>query len=280
MRKIGLHITDCGLDTASGRGGDTRTRIESLYHHLGVTPLLNRETSAIGVAFTAATTAESVLRLTGQPHQVIAFNRAPRTQYAGKEQAGGGRLLHLGGRDGTEYIGYGEEVLNWLHYFQGEVESTVSVDRWPQQQIEDTTSGTQFRSLEHLVPIHADLLADPTAVVGEHSTCFRPDTVEITDNEAVVLPSDEFGNGRLLLRQRTFSDALAATTVSVEGFTDHVTVAASLTEAEGLSLWPSSNRLPNSELIVANLGRKWETDHEGNDVQVSQLGPEQRIKLA
>jgi hypothetical protein len=88
-----------------------------------------------------------------------------------------------------------------------------------------------------------------------------PDIFAQKNELVVVAPSDEYHNGRLIVRKEVADKILAHKSVKIPGITDaKLCVHTSLTQVvpNQLSLWISSNHFPNHELCVLNIGTRWE----------------------
>ncbi|HEY5713872.1 MAG TPA: hypothetical protein VIT68_00810 [Candidatus Gracilibacteria bacterium] len=278
-----LHFTDCGKSTENGRGTDTQARIEALYDGWDINGKVYRETTPIGIAFAAATSAEVAKRLGRSQHpRLHAVNCASRTGHQGKTNAEGGPCLAYRSGEGVDYVGYGEDVFRWLRYFSQSVQDcrARTLQERPVVELQSSTkldianyrNGTQFRSLEHLVPTHAlwllqreipDRIFETLNGTSDGFTFerFREplNQQKAHKTRTIVLPSDEFGNGRVILPDNVYAKALREGEIIIPQVSDDpIPVNESLTsESEGLNLWRSSNRLPNDHLVVANVGYAW-----------------------
>ena len=187
-------------------------------------------------------------------------------------------------------MGYGKEALEWLAYFSERglavlEDSVLTLDAVKNEDLDilDTTSGTQFRSLEHGTPIHAFLLTNPeianqvfgvrgktAKIAGFDIGTYQNQGVEITtagDRSGLVIPPDEFNNGRIIILESLYREALDRGEIYVPEISSDrpIPVGTDINDksAEDLALWPSSNRVPNSDLVVANFTYPWKDGEEG-----------------
>lgn len=158
------HITDVGSST--GNGCDSTRRIQQQYNQLGLTAqITSAGHSPLHVAFTACTTLSSqasdnvnkllqTLQKKVNNHQPVALNCAPRNNSKqhinGKEDY----IYRIQFKGQGVFLIYGPEVLQWVLEFHDKNEATVEKIIAINDLIPDTSSGSQFRSAEHLPIAH------------------------------------------------------------------------------------------------------------------------------
>lgn len=272
MKRL-IHITDVGAP--SGNGIDSTQRIESQYKALGFSAdIVTAGHSPLAVAFTACTTLSAqarentrrLLERLGQeppPLPPVALNCAPRNSTQsnanGKED-----YIYRVRSDYTNVetlLLYGPEVLQWVLAFRGRVGVTVEKILAIPGIIPDTSTGSQFRSAEHLPIAHVLETMELLDKYSEREGVRLDDIQDLSpkNNEVVCLPPDEFGNGRLLVLADRLAEILKRSSIGLDGLYDDLAVRRSLTEVDPgeLSMWPSSNHFPNPKLAVANIGTRW-----------------------
>ena len=271
MTKILTHITDVGA--AAGNGIDSSLRIEQQYATLGQQArVISAGHSPLHVAFAAMTRlapaagkrAEQVAAMLGQAAlaQVpLALNSAPRNSETSRPDGQENYIYRLTGESIPTMLVYGQQVVAWVKSFAAGpimAERVTSIS----DIIPDTSRGSQFRSAEHLpiahtLEVHEKLTQmatlEPATIHDLSEGVLAPGTV-------TVAPSDEYGNGRLVVTREMAEDILARDTIQLPELTDHViTIRASLTEVVPgeLSVWISSNYVPNPDIVVLNFGTRW-----------------------
>ncbi|HIQ56522.1 TPA: hypothetical protein EYG96_00575, partial [Candidatus Gracilibacteria bacterium] len=160
----------------------------------------------------------------------------------------------------ADYIVYGLQVVEFVKVFHkiDFIKRVVSVN----EIIEDTSKGSQFRSAEHLPLVHI-LLA--MGELEEHAVLKEINIKTIADRypleqSAIIAPSDEYNNGRLIVEKSTLEKIIKAGKCTIPEITNKELIAcSSLTNVEPgeLSIWPSSNYFPDKNLAVLNIGTRW-----------------------
>jgi hypothetical protein len=271
MTKILTHITDVGA--AAGNGIDSTLRIEQQYATLGQQArVISAGHSPLHVAFAAMARlapaagkrAEQVATLLGQtalPQIPLALNSAPRNSEKSQPDGQENYIYRLAGASIPTMLVYGQQVVAWVNAFAAEpitAERVTSIGNI----IPDTSRGSQFRSAEHL-PIAHTLEAHGKL---EEMATLEPATIHdlsegvLEPGTVTVAPSDEYGNGRLVVAREMADEILAKDTIRLSELTDQAIVTRpSLTEVVPgeLSVWPSSNYMPNPDIVVLNLGTRW-----------------------
>lgn len=263
------HITDVGAP--AGNGVDSTLRIEGQYMAMGqMARVISAGFSPLHVVFAAsailspqATEVAEAIResLGGESASVLpmALNSAPRNASVSQPDGKEGVIYRLKFASGATYLVYGSQVVGWMLDFCGRgatVEQVLSVG----DLIPDTSKGSQFRSAEHLPVVHTLEAAGRLDAMA---------TIEPLDIESfathltgvVVAPSDEYGNGRLIMTKAVAEEILAAVEIKLPELTaESIIVRTSLTEVVPgeLSVWPSSNHVPNHDVVVLNLGTRWQ----------------------
>jgi hypothetical protein len=289
------HITDVG--SASGDGVDSSLRIQKQYQRLGVQPqVISAGHSPLHVAFAACTDVEAsarnraaqileFLEHTTSTPAPVALNSAPRNAATTKDNGQEDHIFRVRSENPGEetLLIYGPEVLQWVLTFRDRAAATVdriiSIGEW----IPDTSNGTQFRSAAHLPIAH---VLEAHGRLDQVAKTEPIDIESITDrtpgpNEAVILPSDEYGNGRLLLARQLWQDLRGRDQILIPGLTEGpIHVHQSLTQVKPgeLSAWQSSNNFAAGvELSVVNIGTRWATGTtRTTDASVIQLGTKLR----
>jgi hypothetical protein len=268
MQSYLYHITDVGA--ADGPGVDSTLRIEQQYANMGVNSrVISAGHSPLHVAFAACArlapaAAVNASQFSSQPlpQLPMALNSAPRnsaeSHTAGQEK----NIFRITGANVPTMVVYGLEVVRWVVEFYGreglQVQKVLSIG----DVIPDTSSGSQFRSAEHLPIAHVlemrgELLSN---AVIEDLSLSELDSAMDSSNSAWVAPNDEYQNSRLIVLQTVFDHVLAKDTIQVQGLVDApIKVQQSLTEVVPgqLSIWPSSNYFPNPNIRVLNVGTRW-----------------------
>ncbi len=278
MTRLSLeHITDVGASAKNGV--DSSRRIELQYRSLGVEPkIVTAGNSPLEIAFVSETTLSENARISaGKVGELlgmslnevapIALNCAPRNAKKAKLEAREDFIYRVRctAVESPTLLLYGPKVLRWVLALRGrenvQVERIISLGGI----ILDTSKGTQFRSAEHLPLVH---IVEAYGKLDENSIREEVDLATIPDyfpqdGDLVVLPSDEYKNGRFLLNKKTFDDLFASPKVIIRDFAHmglgELQVAHSLTEVTPgrLAVWPSSNHFLNDDLRVMNIGTRW-----------------------
>ncbi len=269
-----IHITDVGAP--AGNGADSTERIRKQYARLGISShIITAGHSPLHVAFTACTDVslearKNVAKVLGslgirEPALLpTALNSAPRN--ATESQANGQedyiyRVKSDNKTDETLLI-YGPEVLRWVVAFRGRKGLTVEKILKIFDVIPDTSNGSQFRSAEHLPIAH---FLEAKGKLNERSERQPVELDEISDispskDNIVVVPPDEYGNGRILVKWDTFGEILTRPSIRIPRISEQIlAVRKSLTEVipNELSVWPSSNHFTGETLKVLNIGTRW-----------------------
>lgn len=268
------HITDVGSPAHDGT--DSSERIRRQYLRLGVEPrVVSAGQSPLHVAFTACTDVSSqarenvkkVLELFGISKSALlptALNSAPRN--ATESQADGQEdyiyRVSFGNKIDETFLIYGPEVLRWVLTFRGRVGAVVEKITGIHDLIPNTSNGSQFRSAEHLPLVHFLEVQGKLNEVSERQPVELNEIPDISPDEdnIVVIPPDEYGNGRILVRRDTFNEVLGKDSIKIPGISSRsIAVKKSLTEVvpDTLSVWPSSNHFTDETLGVLNIGTRW-----------------------
>ncbi len=275
------HITDVGAP--SHEGCDSTKRIKDQYQRLNFeAQVITAGKSPLEIAFLACTQAHpqakinarkalAKLGLTPQPLAPVALNSAPRNSdqiLANGKEDHIFRVTAENEEDAETLLIYGPEVLKWILAFRGK--TGVAIERIIEipDIIADTSIDSQFRSCEHLPIVHA---FQARGKLDENSRRENIDVDSIPDfslgeNEVLVLSPDEYSNGRVLVQQNLFDEIFSHEEVKIPAISDNTAlqVRRSLTEvtpfgvSKALSVWPSSNHLPQTHLNVLNIGTRWE----------------------
>ncbi len=271
------HITDVGA--SSGNGIDSTLRIIDQYQRAGISfpEIISAGQSPFHVAFAAITTvspkardsADRVRQLLAQNDYStvpVALNSAPRNEGQQLADSQESHIFRLRSGNKVELI-YGPQVVAWIQLFRGKIDAlevieSVGIDS-VNDLIENTSNGSQFRSAEHLPLVHA---LQAAGRLDERASTREVDPSEIQEafadqfNRVVIVPPDEYDNGRVVANRGTIQRILDSQTVWIPGITDHeLDVRDSLTKVHSgrLSIWPSSNHFPNEDLGVLNVGTRW-----------------------
>ena len=273
------HVTDVGAP--HWNGSDSTLRILKQYWNLWVdATVISAWKSPLHVAFTWCTVvhpdaqerAERVYKLIS-PHTdiprwaPIALNCAPRNAQTQLNGAQENSIFRLRSEDSQSFLIYGPEVLSWCIDFIGrnkvKIQKILSLHNgnW-ESIISDTSKWSQFRSAEHLPLVH---ILEATWKLDQYSRREEVDMPSILSPLSnfqwtwIVLPHDEFLNGRILMSKESFAGLSWNVTLSTGGIEMSCQHVNSLTEIEPwkLAIWQSSNAFPNSELVAANIGTRW-----------------------
>lgn len=264
------HFTDVGLP--SGNGVDSTTRIEKQYQRLGVNAkVVNAGNSPFHIAFAACTDLSPAARkraaqlletlaMAKVSQMPVALNSAPRNSDKEHENGKEDHIYRLKpvNTEETTFLLYGPEVLKWtLAFVDSEkyiVEKILSIT----DLIPDTSSGSQFRSGEHLPIVH---FLEAKGLLDDHSVreaVIKPDLFVF--DQLLVAPPDEYGNGRLITTHQKIAEILEMKELSIPEISANAFVIQnSLTKVTPgeLSIWPSSNHFLNENLGVLNIGTRW-----------------------
>jgi len=283
MKKIDTltHITDVG--SPIGNGTDSTERIIKQYQRLGIPNprVISAGHSPLHVAFTACTDVSPGTRNTTKnllyklhakvPNPLpIALNSAPRNSGSEFSDSRGDNLYRVNcpsKPDLETLLIYGDEVLRWVLFFRGLVESRIEQVDSINGITNHPSTGSQFRSAEYLPIAHfleAIKQLDQYAAIYDISEQLRsrffPNFPELRNGEAVVAPPDEYGNGRLIIKSEQIKEISGRERVKIKEITDEfLDVKKSLTEVVPgkLSVWPSSNHFPSKDIGVLNIGTRW-----------------------
>ena len=281
MRTL-THITDVGAP--AHEGSDSTERIHKQYARLGVEVprVVSAGHSPLHVAFTACTdsaaqakdNAAAALALIGLESPAplpVALNSAPRNSEHTLPDSKEDHIFRVAYEGGERFLIYGPEVLKWVLTFRGQVAATVERIVSIGDIITDTSRGSQFRSCEHLPIAH---VLDAHGKLDDYSLRELIDEVDVMtppEGQLVVLPPDEYGNGRLLAERPLFDEILRQDLLRVAELDSPLVVRPSLTDvvpfsrSRHLSVWPSSNHFPGEKFGVLNVGTRWEAGHTKND---------------
>ncbi len=263
------HITDVGAGSAEGI--DSTIRIEKQYAALGHSVrVVSAGHSPLHVAFAACSELSSLARETAEkarmiagmpalPRIPIALNSAPRNSSVSHPDGQEKYMHRVSFGDGQVFLVYGHQVVAWLLVFMGQeakIEKIISIAGL----IPDTSRGSQFRSGEHLPVVHALEAAGKLGAVAECEEVSADDYITSFGLGVTVAPSDEYGNGRLLVSEEVADNILREEVVRLPDLFDgSLAVRSSLTEVVPgeLAIWPSSNFFPNTDAVVLNIGTRW-----------------------
>ncbi len=268
------HITDVG--SSAHDGVDSSERIRKQYLRLGVEPrVVTAGQSPLHVAFTACTDVSlkarenvqkvlDLLQISKSALLPTALNSAPRN--VAKSQANGQEdyiyRVSSGNKIDETFLIYGPEVLRWVLVFRGRAGVVVEKITEIHGVIPNTSNGSQFRSAEHLPLVHFLEVHGKLCEMSERQPVELNAIPDISpdDGSVVVVPPDEYGNGRIVARIGTFSEVLERNRIEIAGISPRsIAVKKSLTEVVPgvLSIWPSSNHFPDETLGVLNIGTRW-----------------------
>jgi hypothetical protein len=272
-----FHITDVGAPSG-GSGVDSSLRIVKQYQRLGASvKVVSAGHSPLHVAFTACTDLSQPAReRVGALLEKIGFDRptlppmalncAPRNSVKTFNNGQEKSIFRVTRNGAASYLIYGPEVLRWVLVFNGQdgvkVEEIGAIPGF----IEDTSTGSQFRSGEHLPIVH---FLESQGLLAEYSQREEikldqiPAIFENHHNTIVIAPSDEFGNGRVILSTSLMEKIFTKKSILIPEVSDQkLDVQSSLTTVVPgkLSIWPSSNHFPNPDIGVVNLGTRWKPD--------------------
>lgn len=266
-----IHITDVGAP--SGDGIDSILRIEKQYRRLGVLNprVISAGQSPLHVAFAATTDlAPQALDNAAKTRKLLsldqprilptALNSAPRnseTQISGAKED---YIYRVRSGENIELI-YGPEVVKWINYFRGQIDN-LEVIKSIGDFIPNTSSGSQFRSVEYMPIAH---VLEAAGILENHSTrdSIDPETIEpfsLGNKNVLIVPPDEYGNGRLVTENNLWEAIMSQNEVSIPGLTQlAIKIRQSLTNVVPgqISIWPSSNHFPNQKIKVLNIGTRW-----------------------
>ncbi len=267
------HITDVGA--GQFEGVDSTYRIRQQYQNVNVKNpfVLSAGHSPLHVAFAGTTclaekskknanwVLNKIWNIEQKKRLPIALNSAPRNSDKKSEDGKEDSIFWVKVKGHyADYVVYGLQVVEFIKVFHNIdfIKRVVSVN----EIIADTSKGSQFRSAEHLPLVHI-LLA--MGELEEHAVLEEISIDDIFDrypvnNNAIVAPSDEYNNGRLIVEQSTLKALLASGKCTIPEISDkELVVCSSLTTVEPgeLSVWPSSNHFPDENLAVLNIGTRW-----------------------
>ncbi|MDD2907462.1 MAG: hypothetical protein PHH98_02365 [Candidatus Gracilibacteria bacterium] len=268
------HITDVGA--TQGCGSDSLLRIQKQYEYLNMnTQVIPAGHSPLHVAFTACSeldikahnNAKKVMEIFKKnPGEIksYALNSAPRNEKKSQENGKENHIFRLTSSFGRVFLIYGLDVLSWVCEFEGKENVTIQKLLSLGDIIPDTSSGSQFRSAEHLPIVHflesrGDILSH--VQYEDMSVSDLESMMKVTqDLNFIIAPPDEFGNGRIILSKKVLDEILTHKKVKLGGDIDKTCVvqkSLTLVEPGELSIWPSSNHFHNSQIVVANVGTRW-----------------------
>ena len=267
------HITDVGA--GQFEGVDSTYRIRQQYQNVNVKNpfVLPAGHSPLHVAFAGTTCLaekskknanwilEKIWNIKQKKRLPIALNSAPRNSDKKSDDGKEDSIFWVKVKGHyADYVVYGLQVVEFIKVFHNIdfIKRVVSVN----EIIEDTSKGSQFRSAEHLPLVHI-LLA--MGELEEHAVLEEINVKTILDRypleeSAIIAPSDEYNNGRLIVEKSTLEKIIKAGKCTIPGVTDvELTTCSSLTNVEPgeLSIWPSSNHFPDENLAVLNIGTRW-----------------------
>lgn len=272
-----IHITDVG--STQGNGADSLLRIKKQYIRLGVdATVVPAGHSPLHVAFAGVTDlseqaqslASDIYRTlhtsikTSSQAMVVALNCAPRNAKNETAAAQESHIFRIKTTTQT-FVLYGPALFEWVLQLLDPAhiigcDLIMSIPPY----IADTSRGSQFRSAEFLPVAHVLEEQGKLTAIAQCEPITLPDIqsqLNTLKTNTVILPPDEYGNSRLLFHAQSWqSIQSAAETVFLESLYDEpITVCKSLTEVvpNTISIWPSSNSLPNPDIIVLNLGTRW-----------------------
>lgn len=267
-------ITDVGAP--NNNGVDSVLRIEKQYNLLSIKNprIISAGHSPLHIAFAASTELSNEAR--GRAAQVltklnlknnsdilpVALNCAPRNSRQIFQNSQEDHIYRVKFTNDQTFVLYGRELLRWLLLFQNDAEAQVEKIISIADIIPDTSSGSQFRSAEHLPIVH---FLEAINELDKNSQREKVDIKKLNnifpDKEKIIIaPADEYHNGRLIADKKLFDKTLNQKTIKIPEITNKVlTVKNSLTDIVPgeLSVWPSSNHFLNETLGVLNIGTRW-----------------------
>lgn len=268
------HITDVWATQWSGT--DSLLRIQKQYETLNMPArIIPAGHSPLHVAFTACSELDSkaynnakqvldIFSLKSWEIKAFALNSAPRNEKSAKENGQENHIIRVVSKHGRVFLIYGLDVASWVCEFEWRENVSLQkiISLW--DIIPDTSSGSQFRSAEHLPIVHFLESKWATLKHTKHEELNVGDVAPLIDlkeeNTFVIAPPDEFGNGRIILSKKLFEKVLEQKTVKLIWDIDKsfvVKKSLTLVEPGELSIWPSSNHFYNPDIIVANVGTRW-----------------------
>ncbi len=268
-----FHVTDIGVP--HGNGVDSNVRITKQYHRLGVdVSIISAGDSPCHIAFAgcadlspdAVKNANNTMLKLGLkiPELLpVSLNSAPRNSKTTQNNAKEDYIYRVKYTDKPAFLLYGPEVLKWVLVFCSrkwvQVEKILSIT----DIIPDTSCGSQFRSAQHL-PIAHFLEAEGRLEANSEREDVDVSTIaEIfpnRDKNILVVPPDEYGNCRLVVDKTLAVKILAKGKIKIAGISSKaLNTCESLTSVvpDKISIWPSSNYLPDPTLTVLNIGTRW-----------------------
>jgi hypothetical protein len=274
MNKIG-NVLYCS-DTGGDRGGDgtlddTTARIKHLFSTLGIDPtLVLGLKTPVEIAFAITTTLSSVKKAIEncivQPEEtktVVGFNAAPRKEEGVVDDSKGEYLKHFS-IDGNEFYGYGEEIAKWCFLFAGKVSGQVETVIG-HGGIKNTSEGSQFRSLEYLIPIISDALnLSQEELEGAQNT----ESEEVRAKNApeqIFLAAEEFYNNRVIVKREWWDEIKNGTEFKITNkLTGKKTKSITDMEIGEIGIWESSNKL-GGDLVVLDIAYKRDVTKDDNN---------------
>lgn len=268
------HITDVWATQWSGT--DSLLRIQKQYEYLNMPArIVPAGHSPLHVAFTACSELDSkaynnaqkvldIYKVSKWEIKSYALNSAPRNEKSAKENWQENHIIRIVSKHGRVFLIYGLDVASWVCEFEWKDNVTIQkiISLW--DIIQDTSSGSQFRSAEHLPIVH--FLESKWDILNhvEYENLEVNNLNEMmkkTKEETfVIAPPDEFGNGRIIISKKLFEEILTHKKVNLGWVIDKTFVvqkSLTLVEPGELSIWPSSNHFYNPDIIVANIGTRW-----------------------
>ncbi len=290
------HITDVGA--GQFEGVDSTYRIRQQYQNVNVKNpfILSAGHSPLHVAFAGTTCLankskqnanwilQKIWNIKQKKRLPIALNSAPRNSEKKSDDGKEDSIFWVKVKGNyADYVVYGLQVVEFIKVFHNIdfIKRVISVP----EIIEDTSKGSQFRSAEHLPLVHI-LLA--MKELETHAILEDIDINSIKDRyplkqSAIIAPSDEYNNGRLIVEVSTLKQILETGHCTIPEITEKKLIAcSSLTNVEPgeLSVWPSSNHFPDKNLAVLNIGTRWKPGTTRvTDEQVKTLAKELHNKV-
>jgi hypothetical protein len=267
------HITDTGFP--HGNGSDSTYRIQKQYQALGINSnIISAGNSPLHVAFTACAelsphakdcakkTLQTLDKKYSAPVVPVALNCAPRNHKQSLKEAKEDYAFRVTRPGVFSFIIYGFEVVKWVLTFQRTDDILVEKIMGIKGIIRNTSIGSQFRSSEYLPIIHfLEAHKQLDAYIIKEKVSIKDIILPLTSNEqAIILPPDEYKNGRILVQRELLKKIRQAPTIKIN-LANKLALAyrSSLTEVipGDISLWPSSNYFINERLHVLNIGTRW-----------------------
>jgi hypothetical protein len=201
--------------------------------------------------------------------KVIAFNCAPRGGDS-VEDAKGESLIYFE-VNGDHFIGYGKEVAAYILALLGKKTSQSVVEVLKYAKREDTRRGSQFRSLENLIPVQADLARFSDRALAEIGKNSLVDLWPADIQEYAYFKSEEFLNNHVVLSREKWDAIPQGQIFSLfvgekEYFIKKIGSISEIAEGE-LGLWEASSKIDESYVVLDLAYKRNVTKNDENRVK-------------